>query len=66
MNFYSGQEILVQVGQSDYWVKRIGGRREYFEIAADEQLIGAQLDYRVNSGEEYLIGITWIKMKVSV
>ena len=43
INFYSGQERLVQVGYDDYDVKKYGGRVEIFEIAADEQLIGAEL-----------------------
>ncbi len=43
INFYSGQETLVQVGTSDWRVKNYGGRVESFEIAADEQLIGAEL-----------------------
>ncbi len=44
MDFYSGQETLVQVGCNDYdWLKKYGRRVESFEIAADEQLIGAEL-----------------------
>ncbi len=43
MNFYSGQETLVQLGWNDDYVKLFGGRVESFEIAADEQLIGAEL-----------------------
>ncbi len=39
INFYSGQETLVQVGASDDRViKRYGGRVEIFEIEDDEQL----------------------------
>ncbi len=45
MNFYSGQETLVKVLDNDGYVKIIGGRVESFEIAADEQLIGAELYY---------------------
>ncbi len=42
MNFYSGDELLVQTGlDDDDYVKEYGGRVESFEIAADEQLIGA-------------------------
>ena len=44
INFYSGQETLVQVGEDDDDVKSFGGRVEIFEIAADERLIGAELD----------------------
>ncbi len=48
MNFYSGQETLVKVGEEhDYFVKMFGGRVESFEIAADERLIGAELDSKV-------------------
>ncbi len=43
MNFYSGKETLVQLGRDDDYVKKWGGRVEIFEIAADEQLIGAKL-----------------------
>ncbi len=45
INFYSGQERLVEVGgyNDDYDVETWGGRVETFEIAADEQLIGAEL-----------------------
>jgi len=43
INFYSGQETLVQVGYTDDDVKKYGGRVESFEIAADEQFIGAEL-----------------------
>ncbi len=68
MNFYSGQETLVQVGQGDDWyVKKYGGRVEVFEIAADEQLIGAKLyhaDYD-NLGNDYFKGVTWHKCKIA-
>ncbi len=44
MNFYSGRKILLKVGMdNDKYVKKHGGRVEIFEIAADEQLIGAEL-----------------------
>ncbi len=46
INFYSGQEKLVQVGASvDGYIKLWGERVEIFEIAADEQLIGAELHH---------------------
>ncbi len=67
MNFYSGRETLVKVGKDDYDVKKHGGRVESFEIAADEQLIGAELhhgDYNNNSND-YLIGVTWLKCKIA-
>ncbi len=53
MNFYSGQETLVKVGCDDDDVKEYGKRVEKFEIAADEQLIGAELYH----GEFYNDGI---------
>ncbi len=68
INFYSGQETLAKVGWSDDdFVKSLGGRVEIFEIAADEQLIGAELyhgDYN-NDGVDYLIGVTWLKCKIT-
>ncbi len=70
MNFYSGQEKLVQVGSlDDKQVKEFGVRVETFEIAADERLIGAELDYIMyynDNGKYDFMGVTWIKMKVSV
>ncbi len=61
INFYSGQETLVQVGAYDEIVETNGGRVEIFEIASDEQLIGCKWDL-----DEKLckIGVTWLKMKV--
>jgi hypothetical protein len=44
INFYSGLERLVGVGETDSWVGDFGGRIETFEIAEDEQLIGCILD----------------------
>ncbi len=68
MNFYSGQERLVKVGEDDDWyVEENGGRVEIFEIAADEQLIGAELyhgDYD-NWGIGYFKGVTWLKCKIA-
>ncbi len=60
MNFYSGQEILVQVGEDDSWVKREGGRVEKFEIARDEQLIGCELTFC----KDFFCGVTWFMMKI--
>ncbi len=67
MNFYSGQETLVQVGVDDGYVKAFGGRVESFEIAADEQLIGAELYHGEldNYGWDYFLGVTWLKCKIS-
>ncbi len=67
INFYSGQETLVQVGMNDEYVKKYCGRVEIFEIAADEQLIGAELyhgDWN-NNGNDYFRGVTWLKCKIS-
>ncbi len=68
-NFYSGDELLVQTGydNDDDRVKRYGGRVESFEIAADEQLIGAELyhgDYN-NNGSDNFRGLTWLKCKIT-
>ncbi len=66
INFYSGQEKLVQVGKMGGVVKLFGKRVETFEIDADERLIGAELDYLKDySGNNCFVGVTWIKMKVS-
>ncbi len=48
------------VGESDAWVREHGGRRELFDIADDEQLIGCEL----KKTESYFCGLTWKKMKV--
>ncbi len=63
INFYSGTETLVQVGWNDDEVKKYGGRMETFEIAADEQLIGAEL-YHGPDGGDYFYGLTWLKCKI--
>ena len=60
MNFYHHQHRLVRVGESDYLVKKYGGRQEVFEIADNEKLIGCELSYDAN----FFRGVTWIKMKV--
>ena len=59
INFFHHQQRLVVVGHSDNSLSNIGGRREVFEIAADEKLIGCEL-YKLND----LIGVTWLKMKI--
>ncbi len=67
INFYSGRETLVKVGMNDDEVKEEGGRVESFEIAADEQLIGAELhhgDYN-NDSKDYFHGVTWLKCKIA-
>jgi hypothetical protein len=58
--FYYGQETLLQVGHSNYSVKRIDRREESFEIAADEQLIGAELYH----DGDYYRGVTFLKCKI--
>ena len=61
INFYSGQERLVKVGwDDDDYVKRWGGRVESFEIADDEQLIGAELYV----SDCYFCGVTFLKCKI--
>jgi hypothetical protein len=61
INFYSGQETLVKVGdEDDDYVKKYGRRVEIFEIAADEQLIGAELYY----GYRDFRGVTFLKCKI--
>ncbi len=65
INFYSGTETLVQVGYNDADVKEEGGRMETFEIAADEQLIGAELYHGLDEdGDDIFLGLTWLKCKI--
>ncbi len=59
INFYSGKETLVQVGEDDN--NKVNGVKESFEIAADEQLIGAELEY----ARIYFCGVTWYKCKIA-
>ena len=49
------------MGWSDDYVEDYGGRVVTFEIAADEQLIGAEL---YDKGY-YFRGVTWLKMKIA-
>ncbi len=66
MNFYSGQETLVKVGcDEDEYVEAYRGRVESFEIAADEQLIGAELYHGEFYNDDYFLGVTWLKCKIS-
>ena len=65
INFFSGEELLCYVGYTDDEVKRNGGRVITFEIAADEQLIGAT----VYTGDflyykDYFAGVEWMKWKI--
>ena len=69
IKFFSGKEVLCEVGADDYWVEERGGREESFEIAADEQLIGAELyngTINVNGYSDYNFfrGVTWLKWKI--
>ena len=60
INFFSGSEPLYKLGKSDWDVERNAGRRVFFEIAPDEQLIGCELSYDDNC----FCGVTWLKIKV--
>jgi hypothetical protein len=60
IRFYSGKERLVRLGYGEKDVRYFGGRREIFEIAKDEQLIGCELDHR----DLFFMGVTWLKMKI--
>ena len=67
INFFSGEERLVAVGLFDDYDKSWGGRRETFEMAADEQLIGCELDHGTSCSRkgDYFIGVTWLKWKIN-
>ena len=45
INFYCKEERLVIVGWDDENVLQFGERKEIFEIADDEELIGCELDH---------------------
>ena len=48
IHFYHKEEIIVVVGDDDHeWVKSRGVKKEVFEIADDEQLMGCRL-YRMD------------------
>ncbi len=55
------------MGWNDDDVKEYGGRVESFEIADDEQLIGAELYHGDlnNNGNDFFRGVTWFKCKIS-
>ena len=55
------------MGCDDWYVEEYGGRVEIFEIAADEQLIGAELYHGEydNDGCDYIYGVTWFKCKIA-
>ena len=68
IKFFFGEELLCEVGL-DGWIKENGGRVVTFEIAADEQLIGAELyngTINVNGYSDYNFfrGVTWLKWKI--
>ena len=60
MNFYSGDELLVKVGWDDQTLENDGGRKETFDIADDEQLIGCEL----GCNDFYFLSVRWLAMKV--
>ena len=68
INFFSGEELLCTVGYSDdnWRMKNCAGRVVKFEIAADEQLIGCELDHGTNSlgRGDFFVGVTWLKWKI--
>ena len=59
MNFYHNGERLLKAG-IDNSIKILGDRKEVFEIADDEQLIGCELYYE----KRFFSGVKWIKMKI--
>ena len=69
IKFFSGEEVLCEVGIDDEILEshNIVGRVESFEIAADEQLIGCELDHGTNgfSNSDYFSGVTWLKWKIN-
>ena len=60
INFYHHQKRLVAVGYNEE-DRELGGRREFFDIADDEQLFGCEIDYNL----EFYLGVTWLKLKIS-
>jgi hypothetical protein len=63
INFYSGTETLVKLGEPDEFIQLETARVELFEIAFDEQLIGCELNI---DEDDYFIGLTWLKWKLSL
>ena len=63
INFYSETETLAKLGEPDDIYMLESARVERFEIAFDEQLIGCELYIDVNN---YFIGLTWLKCKLSL
>ena len=60
INFYSGKKRLVAVGYQfeEFWFSENAGRRENFEIAFNEHLIGCELD----QVGDCFAGVKWLKM----
>ena len=68
IKFFSGEEVLCTVGYNDGDIKKydLAGRVITFEIAADEQLIGAELyNGQTSLGSDCFCGVTWLKMKIA-
>jgi hypothetical protein len=64
LNFYSGHEELVDVGDTD-WNERFEGYWETLNIAEDEHLIGCELHQaKFYSDDFQFAGLRWLKMKV--
>ena len=61
INFFHHQQRLVIVGFEDNMLDKFGGRKEVFDIADNEQLLGCELDYCT----QYFRGVTWLKIKVN-
>ena len=61
INFFHHQELLVKLGTtSDGSINKGKRRREVFEIANTEQMIGCKLDF----DEDDFTGVTWLKIKL--
>ena len=68
IKFFSGEELLCKVGYSDDDFKHLdwAGRVISFEIAHDEQLIGAELyNQTFDNGDDFFKGVTWLKIKIA-
>ena len=71
INFWHNKKRLVKLGKKDGFVTEYGGRKEIFEIAEDEQLIGCKLHEAIHRFEGVtqsikFIGMTWIIRKVRI
>ena len=61
INFYRNEVRIVKVGATDDNMIYKTDRREIFEIADDEQLIGCELDL---DEMKHYCGMMWLKMKI--